>query len=76
MNNVKVTDVTDVIDVFHRFGFAYYYLGSAYRDLKDYPRAVNHFLMAVDAARQSKCADTLIWQNTKASDERGVQLFH
>ena len=45
---------------------AYYYLGSAYRDLKDYPRAVNHFLMAVDAARQSKCADTLIWQNALA----------
>ena len=45
---------------------AYYYLGSAYRDLKDYPRAVNYFLMAVDAARQSKCADTLIWQNALA----------
>lgn len=45
---------------------AFYYLGSAYRDLKDYPRAVNHFLMAVDAARQSKCADTLIWQNALA----------
>ena len=45
---------------------AYYYLGSAYRDLKDYPRAVNHFLMAVDTVRQSKCADTLIWQNALA----------
>lgn len=45
---------------------AYYYLGSAYRDLKDYPRAVNHFLKAVDAARLSECADTLIWQNALA----------
>ena len=42
---------------------AYYYAGSAYRDLKDYPRAVSHFLKAVDAARQSDGADTLIWQN-------------
>ena len=45
---------------------AYYYLGSAYRDLKDYPRAVNNFLKTVDAAKQSECADTLIWQNALA----------
>ncbi|MBR5393535.1 MAG: hypothetical protein IK144_00460 [Bacteroidaceae bacterium] len=43
---------------------AYYYMGSAYRDLKDYPRAVNHFLTAVDIAKQSKAADTVIWQNS------------
>ena len=42
---------------------AYYYLGSAYRDLKDYPRAVNHFLKAVEVAGQSQDADTLVWQN-------------
>ena len=42
---------------------ACYYLGSAYRDLKDYPRAMRHFMEATDAARQSQCADTLIWQN-------------
>ena len=42
---------------------AYYYLASAYRDLKDYPRAVNLFLKAADIAEQSKDADTLIWQN-------------
>ena len=42
---------------------AYYYLGSAYRDLKDYPRAVSLFLKAADVAEQSEEADTLIWQN-------------
>ena len=42
---------------------AYYYLGSTYRDLKDYPRAVNHFLKTVDVARQCESADTLVWQN-------------
>ena len=42
---------------------AYYYAGSAYRDLKDYPRAVSLFLKAADIAEQSKDADTLIWQN-------------
>ena len=41
---------------------AYYYLGSAYRDLKDYPRAVGYFLKAVDVASQSKTVDSLIWQ--------------
>lgn len=41
---------------------AYYYMGSAYRDLKDYPRAVSNFLNAVDVASRSKNADTLIWQ--------------
>ena len=42
---------------------AYYYLGSAYRDLKDYPRAVNHFMKTVDIAKQCMSADTLVWQN-------------
>ena len=42
---------------------AYYYLASAYRDLKDYPRAMSYFLKATDAAEQAGQADTLIWQN-------------
>ena len=42
---------------------AYYYLASAYRDLKDYPRAMSHFLKAVSIAEQGRDADTLIWQN-------------
>lgn len=42
---------------------ACYYLGSIYRDLKDYPRAVHYFLMAVDEAEKAEDADTLIWQN-------------
>ena len=43
---------------------AYYYAGSAYRDLKDYPRAVPMFLCAVELAGQHKSTDTLIWQNS------------
>lgn len=43
---------------------AYYYMGSAYRDLKDYPRAVKFFLKAVESAEKCQSADTLIWQNT------------
>lgn len=42
---------------------AYYYLGSAYRDLRDYPRAVGCFLKAVGFAGQGGDADTLVWQN-------------
>ena len=43
---------------------AYYYMGSAYRDLKDYPRAVSHFYSAVEMAEHDKAADTLVWQNS------------
>lgn len=43
---------------------AYYYLSSAYRDLKDYPRAIAYSLKAVEAARQCQRADTMIWQNS------------
>lgn len=42
---------------------ACYYLGSAYRDLKDYPRAVNCFLETVEIAAECQDADTLVWQN-------------
>ena len=42
---------------------AFYYLASAYRDLKDYPQAVSFFLKAADVAEQAGQADTLIWQN-------------
>lgn len=42
---------------------ACYYLASAYRDLKDYPRAMSLFLKTVSIAEQGKGADTLIWQN-------------
>lgn len=43
---------------------AYYYLSSAYRDLKDYPRAVTYSLKAIETAKQCKRADTIIWQNS------------
>ena len=43
---------------------AYYYAGSAYRDLKDYPRAVSYFLNAAEEAGKCKAADTLVWQNS------------
>ena len=43
---------------------ACFYLGSAYRDLKDYPRAVECFLRAADIAGQCDAADTLVWQNS------------
>lgn len=58
-----------VADYFSRHGSdtdrerACYYLGSAYRDLKDYPKAVRHFMEATDIASRAQEADTLVWQN-------------
>ena len=43
---------------------AYFYMSSAYRDLKDYPRAVTYSLKAVEMAKQCPRADTLIWQKS------------
>ena len=38
----------------------YYYMGSVYRDLKDYPRAVTYFLKAIEVAEKDGNADLAI----------------
>ena len=43
---------------------AYYYMGSVYRDLNDYPNAVTAFLKAIDVAESNKDADTYILQTS------------
>ena len=43
---------------------AYYYQGSVYRDLKDYPRAVTSFLTVLDIAQKCKAKPCALLQNT------------
>ena len=40
----------------------YYYMGSVYRDLNDYPRAVTYYLKAIETAEKSKDADPKIFE--------------
>lgn len=43
---------------------AHYYAGSVYRDLRDTPRALEHFLQAMAVAEQSDHCDSLLLRNT------------
>ena len=43
---------------------AYYYMGSVYRDMNDYPNAVTAFLKAVYIAEQNCDIDTAIWETS------------
>ena len=51
---------------------AYYYMGSVYRDLNDYPNAVTAFLKAIDVAESNKDADTYILQTSLLSVRPGT----
>ncbi|MBR5851077.1 MAG: tetratricopeptide repeat protein [Bacteroidaceae bacterium] len=43
---------------------AYYYMGSVYRDMNDYPNAVTSFLKSATIAEQSFGVDTAVWETT------------
>lgn len=43
---------------------SYYYQGSIYRDLKDYPRAITSFIDALDIAKNKDVKDYPLLQNT------------
>ena len=43
---------------------AYYYEGSVYRDLKDFPRSIKSFLKVLDLAEESGVGDCQLLQNT------------
>lgn len=43
---------------------AYYYQGSVYRDLKDFPRSVSSFLKVLDIAQKCKAKPCVLLQNT------------
>lgn len=42
---------------------AYYYMGSVYRDLNDYPRAITYFLKSAEIAETKKNIDSSLWEN-------------
>ena len=43
---------------------AYYYMGSVYRDLNDYPNAVTFFLKSAEIAEKAQDVDVKLWRNT------------
>ena len=43
---------------------AYYYMGSVYRDLNDYPNAVTFFLKSAAIAEKASYTDVALWENT------------
>ncbi len=43
---------------------AYYYMGSVYRDLNDYPKAVTFFLKSAEIAEKAQDVDVKLWRNT------------
>ena len=42
---------------------AYYYMGSVYRDLNDYPNAVTFFLKSAEIAEKAQDVDVKLWRN-------------
>ena len=55
---------------------AYYYMGSVYRDLNDYPNAVTNFLKSVEIAETHTDKDCVLWENaySQLSYLYGMQL--
>ena len=49
---------------------AYYYMGSVYRDLNDYPNAVTYFLKSAEIAENNSDIDGVLWENAYS------QLFY
>ena len=49
---------------------AYYYMGSVYRDLNDYPNAVTYFLKSAEVAESNSDIDGALWKNAYS------QLFY
>ena len=43
---------------------AYYYMGSVYRDLNDYPNAVTYFLKSAEIAESDNYIDSSLWECT------------
>ena len=62
--------IKNVVGYFNKHGdnkekqSAYYYAGSVYRDLKDYPRALINFRTAASLCKQGETFDSLMLRNT------------
>lgn len=67
---VSSDTIDRIVNYFDRYGNdeermeAYYYQGSAYRDLKDYPRSIKSFLNVLDLANKCNAKPCKLLQNT------------
>lgn len=70
LNPCSSDTIEDVVNYIEEHGSndermeSYYYLGSVYRDLKDYPRAVTSFHKVLGIAEKQETEDCILIQNT------------
>ena len=66
-------DARAIVQYFDKYGTnndkqeAYFYAGSTYRDLKDMPRALEHFLKSKSLAEGEQWCDSIMLRNTYSS---------
>ena len=76
ITHTSIKPIEDVCRYFEENGTAaeqqeaYYYMGSVYRDLNDYPNAVTYFLKSAEVAESNSDIDGALWKNAYS------QLFY
>ena len=69
ITHTSIKPIEDVCRYFEENGTAaeqqeaYYYMGSVYRDLNDYPNAVTYFLKSAQVAENNSYIDSALWKN-------------
>ncbi|MBR5599727.1 MAG: tetratricopeptide repeat protein [Bacteroidaceae bacterium] len=69
ITHTSIKPIEDVCRYFEENGTAaeqqeaYYYMGSVYRDLNDYPNAVTCFLKSAEIAENNSDIDSALWKN-------------
>ena len=69
ITHTSIKPIEDVCRYFEENGTAaeqqeaYYYMGSVYRDLNDYPNAVTYFLKSAEVAENNSDIDSALWKN-------------
>ena len=70
ITHTSIKPIEDVCRYFEENGTAaeqqeaYYYMGSVYRDLNDYPNAVTYFLKSAEVAENNSYIDGALWECT------------
>ena len=74
--------IKEVCNYFEKNGTAkdiqesYYYMGSVYRDLNDYPQAITYFLKSVGIAETNEYVDIALWENAYSQLSYLYKMFN